>query len=333
MSAKGLGMTCVTAEDGALLGVITDGDLRRHLSAHRDLMARCAADVMTRDPIRIPRSALAAEALNLLEGPARHVARRGGRRRPRGGGRPPARSVADAAVLGCNDRDPDPARRAGGAPDRTGGGQGLGAVQAPRRPVDRPAQGARVRALHPGAELPRLQSDRPRDRGAHAGGLARRGRPGDSPDPGQPVPREGPGQQGDPGPPAPAAQPAPHHARARARPAVPRPGLPARRLRGPGVRDLLGGGAPRPAQQACPAQPREAARGAASVARGAGAPAAHGGGGGRRREAQGPGHSRLPGERARPAGHAGRAARAGRQALRGGHRARRADRPRLSQPG
>ena len=67
MSAKGLGMTCVTAEDGALLGVITDGDLRRHLSAHRDLMARCAADVMTRDPIRIPLSALAAEALNLLE--------------------------------------------------------------------------------------------------------------------------------------------------------------------------------------------------------------------------------------------------------------------------
>ncbi len=67
MSAKGLGMTCVTAEDGALLGVITDGDLRRHLSLHRELMALAAADVMTRNPITVPLSALAAEALNILE--------------------------------------------------------------------------------------------------------------------------------------------------------------------------------------------------------------------------------------------------------------------------
>ena len=67
MSAKGLGMTCVTAEDGALLGVITDGDLRRHLSLHRELMVLAAADVMTRDPITVPLSALAAEALNSLE--------------------------------------------------------------------------------------------------------------------------------------------------------------------------------------------------------------------------------------------------------------------------
>ena len=67
MSAKGLGMTCVTAEDGALLGVITDGDLRRHLSLHRELMALAAADVMTGNPITVPLSALAAEALNMLE--------------------------------------------------------------------------------------------------------------------------------------------------------------------------------------------------------------------------------------------------------------------------
>ncbi len=67
MSARGLGMACVTAEDGMLLGVITDGDLRRHLSADRDLMGRSAADVMTSNPITIPLSALAAEALNILE--------------------------------------------------------------------------------------------------------------------------------------------------------------------------------------------------------------------------------------------------------------------------
>lgn len=67
MSAKGLGMTCVTDADGALLGVITDGDLRRSLGAGNALLERCAADVMTRDPITVPASALAAEALNVLE--------------------------------------------------------------------------------------------------------------------------------------------------------------------------------------------------------------------------------------------------------------------------
>lgn len=67
MSAKGLGMTCVTDADGALLGVITDGDLRRSLAAGSALLGRCAADVMTRDPITVPASTLAAEALNILE--------------------------------------------------------------------------------------------------------------------------------------------------------------------------------------------------------------------------------------------------------------------------
>lgn len=67
MSAKGLGMTCVTDADGALLGVITDGDLRRSLCAGSTLLERCAADVMTRDPITVPASTLAAEALNILE--------------------------------------------------------------------------------------------------------------------------------------------------------------------------------------------------------------------------------------------------------------------------
>ena len=69
ISAKGFGMTCVTDPDGpgALLGVITDGDLRRQLSAKTDLMELTAADVMTTTPITITPSVLAAEALNLLE--------------------------------------------------------------------------------------------------------------------------------------------------------------------------------------------------------------------------------------------------------------------------
>ena len=67
MSKKGLGMTCVTTEGGTLMGIITDGDLRRCLSERADLMALTAADIMTRSPFTITGSALAAQALNLME--------------------------------------------------------------------------------------------------------------------------------------------------------------------------------------------------------------------------------------------------------------------------
>jgi arabinose-5-phosphate isomerase len=67
MSAKGFGMTCVTDDRGTLLGVITDGDIRRQLSTAIDPLAQTAADLMTTTPITIEPSALAVEALNLLE--------------------------------------------------------------------------------------------------------------------------------------------------------------------------------------------------------------------------------------------------------------------------
>ena len=67
MSAKGFGMACVTRADSTLAGIITDGDLRRRLSAAENLLARRAADVMTKDPITIRPAALAAEALAILE--------------------------------------------------------------------------------------------------------------------------------------------------------------------------------------------------------------------------------------------------------------------------
>ena len=67
MSAKGFGMACVTRGDSTLAGIITDGDLRRQLAAAGDLLALRAADVMTKDPITIRSSALAAEALAILE--------------------------------------------------------------------------------------------------------------------------------------------------------------------------------------------------------------------------------------------------------------------------
>jgi arabinose-5-phosphate isomerase len=66
MTAKKLGMTCVVA-DGVLVGVITDGDLRRHMGASIDLSTRTASQVMTANPVTIDRGILAAEALNILE--------------------------------------------------------------------------------------------------------------------------------------------------------------------------------------------------------------------------------------------------------------------------
>jgi arabinose-5-phosphate isomerase len=67
IDAKGLGMCCVVDQTGRLVGVITDGDLRRHMRDEAPLLERTAADVMTRDPITIRRHTLAAEALHVLE--------------------------------------------------------------------------------------------------------------------------------------------------------------------------------------------------------------------------------------------------------------------------
>ena len=66
MSRKGLGMTCVV-DNGRLAGIITDGDLRRQMSAAVDLLARTAQDVMTRNPVTINGATLAAEVLHILE--------------------------------------------------------------------------------------------------------------------------------------------------------------------------------------------------------------------------------------------------------------------------
>jgi arabinose-5-phosphate isomerase len=67
ISRKKLGMSCVLDEGGRLVGIITDGDLRRHMADTSDLLARRAEDVMTRNPITIARDTLAVEILNMLE--------------------------------------------------------------------------------------------------------------------------------------------------------------------------------------------------------------------------------------------------------------------------
>lgn len=67
MSRKGLGMTCVVDEAGRLAGIITDGDLRRHMIAASNILERRAGDVMTKNPLTIGRSMLAVEALKAME--------------------------------------------------------------------------------------------------------------------------------------------------------------------------------------------------------------------------------------------------------------------------
>jgi arabinose-5-phosphate isomerase len=67
MSGKRLGMTCVVDDAGALVGVFTDGDLRRLMIRAGQVMALTAGEVMTPDPVTIGRRQLAVEALKIME--------------------------------------------------------------------------------------------------------------------------------------------------------------------------------------------------------------------------------------------------------------------------
>ncbi|MCC6862973.1 MAG: KpsF/GutQ family sugar-phosphate isomerase [Bryobacterales bacterium] len=62
-----LGAACVVAEDGSLLGLITDGDVRRTLERHDDIRPLRAADVMTAQPVVIGPEARLLDALRLME--------------------------------------------------------------------------------------------------------------------------------------------------------------------------------------------------------------------------------------------------------------------------
>lgn len=64
ISAKGFGVTGVTDADGRLVGIVTDGDLRRHMDG---LLSHTAAEVMTRAPRTIAPDALAQAALAQMQ--------------------------------------------------------------------------------------------------------------------------------------------------------------------------------------------------------------------------------------------------------------------------
>jgi arabinose-5-phosphate isomerase len=68
MTRKRLGLTTVVEADGTLLGVISDGDLRRQMERHGyALLDRSAGECMTRAPVLVGRQELATRALDLLE--------------------------------------------------------------------------------------------------------------------------------------------------------------------------------------------------------------------------------------------------------------------------
>ena len=67
ITSKKLGVTTVVNGKGKLCGIITDGDLRRALEKHQDLLLKKAGKIMTTNPKIIKASSLAVEALQVME--------------------------------------------------------------------------------------------------------------------------------------------------------------------------------------------------------------------------------------------------------------------------
>ena len=67
MTQKGLGMTAIASDDGAILGIFTDGDLRRALDGGADVHETSMAEVMHTNCKTIGSDVLAIEAVNILE--------------------------------------------------------------------------------------------------------------------------------------------------------------------------------------------------------------------------------------------------------------------------
>ena len=67
ITSKRLGVTGVVDRQGGLVGVITDGDLRRGLESKGDIFRLKAKDLMARNPKTIPANALAVRAVALME--------------------------------------------------------------------------------------------------------------------------------------------------------------------------------------------------------------------------------------------------------------------------
>lgn len=67
ITAKGLGVTTVVDESGYLLGIITDGDIRRGLERGHEFLDKTVCALMTKTPRTITPDKLAVQALNMME--------------------------------------------------------------------------------------------------------------------------------------------------------------------------------------------------------------------------------------------------------------------------
>lgn len=68
MSRKGLGMTAVVEDSRKLVGIVTDGDLRRLMQKRKDeALHLTAGEAMSKNPVTLPKTELAAAALRLME--------------------------------------------------------------------------------------------------------------------------------------------------------------------------------------------------------------------------------------------------------------------------
>jgi arabinose-5-phosphate isomerase len=68
MTHHPLGAACVIDQNGLLVGIITDGDIRRTLQNHDDIRPLVAADIMTKRPVAVRPDAPVKEAMELMEG-------------------------------------------------------------------------------------------------------------------------------------------------------------------------------------------------------------------------------------------------------------------------
>jgi arabinose-5-phosphate isomerase len=67
ISSKGFGCTAVVEEDGQLIGIITDGDLRRSMEKYSNINKMYPKDIMSRNPKSVQPDELAVKALAIME--------------------------------------------------------------------------------------------------------------------------------------------------------------------------------------------------------------------------------------------------------------------------
>ncbi len=67
INRSGLGMTIVISSDDILVGIITDGDLRRLIARKKSIIDLCVEDAMTKNPRTVGPNSPAYDALNMME--------------------------------------------------------------------------------------------------------------------------------------------------------------------------------------------------------------------------------------------------------------------------